>query len=521
MVRAIVCHFFTSLGPSIEQQWNAMKGEGIVITTDYSGIGTSEFAIALIMEALIHYGHLATTEAEQFAIFWRSCDILRSCRKVMKDMPAAHKPRHIAGDLLTRLSSDVLHRLRVALKAALRDFTKGTTRLKKEIARVARQRQQRAARKQAGGSRRALVKKRPASTSASSRADLVRDHGRAFLKTGWAEVCKEPPAAQGHCYVCMKRCDLHPSATDRANRRYINLSGNTCIPWSTMGQKMGWLHEATISMLSWLWSLVSAKVDIIVNECTPRFDITAVAELVSDSYIMKTCVFGPDSLGIPVRRTRRYSIFIRKDQLTFHVDYTSEVLAANFFRACVLDARVFFRAPDSFTSMVFNKMAEARGMPDGTPIDMLIAVGARHRKAEYTRKAIAAGLDFICMNISQHSDYYANGALSTDLPTLTTGSSQIWGKSLMRGAAATGIDRALLGYEKLAAHGWPVLLPAAHPLSRLLPSCFSFRSVLSPKSPLTESDFSSFTGNGMHIAQIGLVAAFAILAVGVPPDSRS
>lgn len=66
-----------------------------------------------------------------------------------------------------------------------------------------------------------------------------------------------------------------------------------------------------------------------------------------------------------------------------------------------------------------------------------------------------------------------------------------------------------------------MLLPAAHPLSKLLPSCFSFRSVLSRDDCFTESEFSSFAGKGMHIAQVGLVAAFAILAVGVPQDPKS
>lgn len=95
----------------------------------------------------------------------------------------------------------------------------------------------------------------------------------------------------------------------------------------------------------------------------------------------------------------------------------------------MLDARVFFRAPASFIVAALNKMAEGRGVPDA-PIDMLIAVGARQRKAEYTRNTLAAGLAFVFMNISQHTDDYANGALSADVPALTTGSSQIWGTTL-------------------------------------------------------------------------------------------
>jgi hypothetical protein len=108
-------------------------------------------------------------------------------------------------------------------------------------------------------------------------------------------------------------CAVHPPADVRANRRYINVSGNTCVPWSMLGSKFGWLHECTIVMLAWLWSLVKALPECIIEECTPRFDWEAFQDLLSKWYVVQSLVYSPCQMGIPVKRQRRYTICIRKD----------------------------------------------------------------------------------------------------------------------------------------------------------------------------------------------------------------
>ena len=157
-------------------------------------------------------------------------------------------------------------------------------------------------------------------------------------------------------------------------------------------------------------------------------------------------------------------------------------------------------------------MAKARSVASGSPLRLLLAPGARRRLVEHEACLKKSALHFGCKNISQTASFY--GQAGAEVPSLTKGSAQIWGVDLSA-AADSGliVNRLLVAYEKVGVHGWPILLPAQHDLSKLLPRCFAFRNMLTSKCSFTESELNVFTGNGMHIAQVGLALSFCLFGV--------
>ena len=224
-------------------------------------------------------------------------------------------------------------------------------------------------------------------------------------------------------------------------------------------------------------------------------------------------------MGIPVKRQRRYTICIRKDTLVFGIPWSITTMQDNFWRSLDIAHRVFFRAPKSYLKLVFDHMAKARSVASGSPLRLLLAPGARKRLAEHEACLKSSALHFGCINISQNASFY--GQAGAVVPSLTKHSAQIWGVDLSV-AADSGliVNRLLVAYEKLGVHGWPILLPAQHDLSKLLPGCFAFRNMLTNKCPFKESELNVFTGNGMHIAQVGLALSFCLCGVA-PANARS
>ena len=137
----------------------------------------------------------------------------------------------------------------------------------------------------------------------------------------------------------------------------------------------------------------------------------------------------------------------------------------------------------------------------------LLSDADRLRLDAHVCAASERGLTFVAANVRQTAGYFKCDNLN---PALTTSSSLIWGVDLLEDK----VNRPLLAYEQLAAHGFPVLLPAKHRLSQLLPKNLSF-ALMMEGARLTQFDIQRGVGNGMHVAQIGLAMLEVIAGVDV------
>ena len=84
---------------------------GVLLVTDYSGIGTAEMCLAMIREALIYL--LGSDQVADFHV-WRACDCELSCRRVLSSY-AHHKPTHVMTNILDRLPCEALRELQEIL----------------------------------------------------------------------------------------------------------------------------------------------------------------------------------------------------------------------------------------------------------------------------------------------------------------------------------------------------------------------------------------------------------------------
>ena len=225
--------------------------------------------------------------------------------------------------------------------------------------------------------------------------------------------------------------------------------------------------------------------------------------------------FAPTDLGLPTHRLRKYTIFARKDLLKFHISWSRPSMEDVAWRSLTLVGKVFFRSPQSYQKRALKDLARRTNKPekigdkDVAPIDVL-AGGDRKRLKAHIESAADRGLTFVCANARQTAQFYRCDGM---IPVLTTKSNMIWGQDVgQTGSSSDHVARPLYAYEQLAAHGYPVLLPAKHRLSSLLPSLLSFRSMLS-KTSLSESELRTMAGNGMHLAAVGLAILEATLGL--------
>ena len=63
-------------------------------------------------------------------------------------------------------------------------------------------------------------------------------------------------------------------------------------------------------VLLWAHEQLLQKPTFIVHECVKEFDIAELALIFGGLYLIRSFVFGPDDVGLPVRRPRRYTILV-------------------------------------------------------------------------------------------------------------------------------------------------------------------------------------------------------------------
>ena len=171
---------------------------------------------------MVYHGVLTEEQGAEFLTVWRACDIDHTCRSVLKSHPPSSHARHTMVDIMARLGP----------------FNHGKTDRLLETHRANFVRDMEA--------------------GADSKSNLVMKHGRAYATKLWNYIKTISVLTQTFCVCCFAQCPLHPPPAVRRDKRYMTVLGNTCIPWSMMGSKFGWLHECTLVFMAWLRDVLEA-----------------------------------------------------------------------------------------------------------------------------------------------------------------------------------------------------------------------------------------------------------------------
>lgn len=454
----------------------------VIMSTDYSGTGTAEVASCMIDEAFVSFcltekGASGLPPPPPIFQHYRACDIDPTCRRTLKG-----QAKHVMVNIMDRVEGvdDQYVKKELEHSASLLDADR------KKLA-----------------------------AEGSSKGELARcsrQHGRRFADMVWQHVGQSKAQPRAPCRSCGQDCLVHPPPADRDSSTYVVVMGNTCLPWSAMGSRKGWLHDATLPYMVALRDAVLGGAVVIIKECSPDFDWEWSACVLNNLYCVMSVVFSPLHLGLPVRRSRRYTICIRRDSITFSIPWDFASLSNFAWRTPCVSARMFFRAPTVLVKRAMEEFAVKAGLPNNLAAEHYMRSGNRRRLEAHRDSGKLRKLQFMCINVRQSASFVQYDSM---FPAITVSSTLLWGWDLHGSAVNGGINRPMLGYEMFGAHGYPVLMPESHAYTKAaLPRFLDFGNVLyGSKYSLSEADMKATVGNGMHVAAVGLAMLHSLVAV--------
>lgn len=366
--------------------------KGVVITSSYSGIGGAETAAAACSFAAearwAQQQPQRSTGKGGFhgAAFYSGCEFDPLPRRCLQAHPACSRPAHIFEDVLDRVSRDCRAQLQHILDQCRR---------RHEVATAGR----------------------PKEEEKAMREDMGNEMVAQMLELLTPDAFLE----KAFCVSCGQACFINPRQAGCVppGAQWCEVAGTTCVSWSNMGGRGGWLHESTVPALVWAMSMRAWRPDLILHECAPAFDgqvldcilngfDLAIAQSVpkqslsrgcalehnTGTFAMQTAVFCPRQLGAGAMRKRRYSAWhLRANAVPDASTQFSDV----FFKQPRLTGSCYFVLDDSQARAALAKSAAKRSWPGSGGSEEpshkeLLPAAFRVRLAAYAKAAARQGL---------------------------------------------------------------------------------------------------------------------------------
>ncbi|CAE7219964.1 unnamed protein product [Symbiodinium sp. CCMP2592] len=286
--------------------------QGIVMTTDYSGMGCPEEALQQLLQAV-----LICTDRNQDP-----------------EVP----DRCVHGNIMDRCTKKLQDRMEQArttcLAVVLKQIENGKG-------------------------------KKSASVVEAGRATVRKIAKFMLCKTALRSVTRH-----AHCYIHDKMCPVIPDAGTGGKGLRVHVAGVNCYDWSKMGSAQGWLGQGMPIFMQWARERMVALEDVIIVECVPRFDSEMMGELFASHYNLDILQFGPTLFGEPVERPRKYMILTRKDKLQWRSQIQEFGVQDAFFRifarTVCMEGHSKFRAPEDYVELQRQEFVKAQNMPPRT-----------------------------------------------------------------------------------------------------------------------------------------------------------
>ena len=311
---------------------------------------------------------------------------------------------------------------------------------------------------------------------------------------------------------------------------WVDVSGTTCVAWSSSGSCEGWCHESCLPALVWAASLRHYGVDAAIHECTARFDHEVLVRVFSEGAVIggrfateeatgqaesslavvphlavtvQPLLFSPVNLGVPSSRTRRYTLF---SKLKIVPGFGPNDFEARFFRKLSRTAAVYLRASEEQIRKHVKTIAAQKALvlssisEDLSPSDVLSGsrwvrmMGyldmARKKKQNVLRQAAA-----LMVNLEQAPSF--NNYLMADIAP-----------ALLRHSYLYDIvsEREILPDEHFLVQG----LPVPGYVSPELAATFPFPRVM---AELCDKQKRQLTGNGMHVHAVGSAIMWLLASI--------
>eukprot|EP00435_Cladocopium_sp_Y103_P048908 s774_g14.t1 len=279
---------------------NMAAKKGLVMTTTFSGVGSAELAAELLLDALREDG--LVQPGFDFHVH-SACDKDAMCREVLMHHDPGFAPDHVFAQVDDCLPDHIRARLESLLFAAQSEVVDKTF------------------------------------PTARDRSQAIEVRGQKLIKDCLDILANTNVLSQGACHACKKMCSRFPDAAKRMVYLWLEVAGSPCIPFikgGAYGTGLAWLHETTISFLSWGRAMRAKKPDMILHECVPGFTPETLQKVLNqheDLYDITSLVLSPDDMGYAVRRERRYSLCVLKKSCEKTEGLFDENLAQMLFAA--------------------------------------------------------------------------------------------------------------------------------------------------------------------------------------------
>ena len=328
----------------------------------------------------------------------------------------------------------------------------------------------------------------------------------------------------GHVFCEMHdcKCPVFPSSRSTPPRTsssfVIEIAGITCVPWSSMGLREGWLHDSSLPCLTMLKGFVDDEPDAFICECTRLLDHDHLAAFVVKKFIVQHAIISPAHSGIPAQRMRKYILGRHKRTVVIKFDYSQESYLRMFGKKLILNGLVYFVASAEARAKWISEMALKKQLPAACPngeewlVEDVLRGGFAVRLRGYKR----LGSD-MCETGPAIVDLTQSYTRSFSLRVLPKVVPALLQKSHMYSLRK---DQPLLPYEHFLVQGIPLHpllthLQSTHADDGKLPDCyFPFRRPFDQwrGRKMTDSLFRSITGNAMHLSSVGSVLIFLLVA---------
>lgn len=465
---------------------------GIVLTTSYSGLGTAECALSMVVEEFARQNPGMPCNV----VFYSACDVAPEARQCLLAHGRQSRPRHVFGDLLDRLYPTDKEELDIIVDQCIRGwhrYLEGAQEGQRPKAEIM------AEKKRLGSEMRGLL--------------------LAFL----SEVEFRPDS---FCYVHEQRCPLDPKDDWWLKDWFhIEVAGNTCTPWSTIGQLGGWLSPCTLPVAVWATHQRFLGTNAVVNECTPLWEAVVLNKEVftnvsaeipksnrykgSSRYYFQSLCFNSTDMGIPVSRERRWSLWFRADSPQLcHMPHFADI----FFRSLACSSAVFLKASAELlaedimqrTEKLMNLGKEQLEGLGITHAESVFPPGQLARLQAWRHVAERKGIFDASTHTSRHYT-----SLIVDLTQNAEWSSVGLDVTIPLKRNSEPFDliarRPLHILERLLIHGFPVPGLASEKDSRNFP----FPHLLE-EGRLRDADLKSLCGNGMVLQVVGCILLYVL-----------
>ena len=320
---------------------------------------------------------------------------------------------------------------------------------------------------------------------------------------------------KGYCYKCRSMVRLHPPASK--TQLLINISGTTCVAWSAMSQgcasELAWLHPSADPCLLWLHEQAAIRPHYVIHECVRGFDPSCFKRILGDGWHISTVRFSAKSTGVPVDRTRSYTVACSQPahcQLPFDMDLVKSVL----YHDLECDCSIYLQADEMSTMKHRELLAPLSvrhlALKKRYPTSALLPTGDAYRlglwKDAIEAKVLASD-DEMKDIVKRHFVNVAQEAGFMALPK------DVVVPALLRGSKLFSVsaDRWIHPAELLAIQGVPMFLGDKNAFTKLSP----FRS-----TDVSLRAMAHMAGNAMHVGVVGGVFLLAVSSFH-PPDQAA